>query len=214
MYKLIATTACLAVLSDPALAGNMTLAPYIGFDLQRTTYDYNDSYDIGGGLALDGDAILEDSLDGFNIHVGNRFHENFGVELGYFRTREEGKAIASGATVGPGTVATADFTTDVKVQGFTLDALGLMPLPETENRVALIGTAGLSWSKAEVTATVPGVGSGDTDESEIGFRAGAGAAVNLSDEVSLRGLVRYQTADFDGVADNAWTYSLGLNYAF
>ncbi len=38
-----------------------------------------------------------------------RLHRNFGLKLGYFRTREESKNIAGGAVVGPGTVATADF---------------------------------------------------------------------------------------------------------
>ena len=218
MKKLLCTAACMAAFTFPAhifpaKAQEINFKPYVGFDLQRSIYDYNDNYDIGGGLALNGNTILEDSLNGLNIHVGNRFHKNFGAELGYFRTKEEGKNIVNGATVGPATVATADFSTDVKVQGFTLDGLGYLPLGEDE-KFELIGTAGLSWSKAEVTATVPGVGSGDVDESEIGFRIGGGAQVNFTDNINMRGLVRYQTADFESVADNAWMYSLGLNYSF
>ena len=149
MKKLLCTAACLAAFSFPAQAQEMNLKPYIGFDLQRSVYDYNDNYGIGGGLALDGDAILEDSFDGFNIHVGNRFHKNFGAELGYFRTKEESKSIAAGATVGPGTVATAAFSTDVKVQGVTLDGLGYLPLGEKE-QFELIGTAGVSWSNTNL----------------------------------------------------------------
>ena len=213
MKKLLCTAACMAAFTFPAQAQEMNFKPYVGFDLQRSVYNYNDNYDIGGGLALNGNTILENSLNGLNIHVGNRFHKNFGAELGYFRTKEEGKSTANGATVGPGTVATADFSTDVKVQGITLDGLGYLPLDEDE-KFELIGTAGLSWSKAEVTATVPGVGSGDVDESEIGFRIGGGAQVNFTDNINMRGLVRYQTADFDGVVDNAWTYGFGLNYSF
>lgn len=135
------------------------------------------------------------------------------MELGYFRTKEEGKNIAAGSTVGPGTVAAANFTTDVKLYGFTLDALGYLPIG-AEDRFELIGTAGLSWIKGEVKATVPGAGSGSVDESEIGFRGGAGAQFNITNNVNVRGLARYQSADFDDVADNAWTYSLGLNYSF
>lgn len=216
MKTFLKTAACVAVLTmaGTAQAADIkSLNPYVGFDLQRSVYNYNDNYDIGGGLALDGDAILEDALDGVNVHFGIRPHKNFGAELSYFRTREEGKNIASGSTVGPGTVATADFSTDVQVQGITLDGLGYLPLG-AEERFELIGTAGLSWSKAEVTATVPGAGSGDVDESEIGFRIGAGAQANLTDHINIRGLARYQTADFDDVADNAWTYTLGLNYSF
>lgn len=209
----MAALAALAFVSEAEAAELSNLKPYVGIDLMRTVYDYNDNYDIGGGLALDGDAILEDALDGLNIHVGVRPHQFFGLELGYFRTREEGKSIASGAAVGPGTVATADFSTDVKVQGLTLDGLGYLPLGAQE-RFELIGTAGVSWSKAEVTATVPGAGSGDVDESEFGFRVGGGAQFNINENFNVRGIARYQTADFEDVADNAWTYTLGVNYSF
>jgi len=213
MKNLLCTAAMLAAITLPAQAQEINFKPYVGFDLQRTNIDYNDNYDIGGGLALNGNTILEDSLNGFNVHVGNRFHKNFGAELGYFRTKEESKSIAAGSTVGPGTVAGADFTTDVKIQGITLDALGYLPLG-AEKRFELIGTAGVSWMKGEVTATVPGADSGDVDESEIGFRGGAGAQFNVTNQVNVRGLARYQSADFEDVADKAWTYSLGLNYSF
>lgn len=213
MKKLLSTAALMTAFILPAHAQEINFKPYVGFDLQKSVYNYNNNYDIGGGLALNGNAILEDSLNGLNIHVGNRFHKYFGAELGYFRTKEESKSIVNGTTVGPATVATADFTTDVKMHGFTLDALGYYPIDEAE-KFELIGTAGLSWSKAEITATVPGVGSGNVDDSEIGFRIGAGAQFNINDNINIRSLVRYQTADFNGVVDNAWTYGLGLNYSF
>lgn len=212
----IAALAALPLFTSPAQAENSVifdnLNPYIGIDLQRTDYDYNSNYGIGGGLALDGNIVLEDALDGFNIHAGIRPHKYFGAELGYFRTKEEGKSIGAGAVIGPGTVAAADFSTDVKVHGLTLDALGYVPLGEQE-RFELIGTAGLSWSKGELSGT-DGTTTLDVDESEIGFRAGAGAQFNITDRVNVRGLARYQTADFDDVADNAWTYAVGLNFSF
>ncbi len=210
---LIAGVSTTAFLISPAHAEDIPFKPYIGLDLQHTSVDYNNNYDIGGGLALDGETILEDGFNGANIHIGSRFHKYFGAELGYFRTQSESKDTASGATVGPSTVATADFSTDVKLQGFTLDALGYLPI-DKEERFELIGTAGVSWIKGEVEATVPGVGSADVDDSEIGFRLGAGAQYNVTDNIDLRGLVRYQKVDFDNIADNAWTYSLGVNYSF
>jgi len=213
MKKLVATCALALMISTPAAAQNMMMKPYIGFDLQRMVVDYNESIDAGGGNVLNGDTLLEDSLDGFNIHAGNRFHQNFGLELGYFRTREEEKSISAGTTVGPGLVATGNFSTDVQVQGITLDALGYIPLDQA-NRFELIGTAGLSWSKADVEITIPGVGSADEDESEFGFRVGAGAQFNFTENVNMRGLVRYQTADFDDVVDNLWFYTVGLNFSF
>lgn len=208
MKKLLLTTALVA-LSAPAYADSVVFKPYVGFDLQRSVYSYNDNYDIGGGLALDGETVLEDALNGFNIHIGNRFHENFGLEFGYFRTKEESKNIAAGTIVGPGTVAGADFETDVKVSGFTLDALGYVPLGNFD----LIGTGGISWSKAELGVAAAGAAS-DVDESEIGFRAGFGAQYNFTDNVNARALIRYQSADFEDVVEHAVTGSLGLNYSF
>ena len=213
MKKVLCVVALMAVLSFPAHAEKMKLNPYLGFDLQRSIYDYNSNYDIGGGVVLNGNTLLEDSLDGFNIHVGNRFHENFGVEFGYFRTKEEGKNIVAGTTIGPGVVAAANFSTDVKIQGVTLDGLGYFPLG-VEKRFELIGTVGISWSKADLALTVPGVGSDNVDESEFGFRVGGGGQVTITDHINFRGLARYQTADFDNVVDNAWILGFGLNYAF
>lgn len=204
--------AAMAVMTEAQASEMTNLKPYVGIDLMHTIYDYNDNYDIGGGLALDGDALLEDALDGMSIHFGVRPHQYFGLELGYFRTRKAGRNIAAGDTVGPGTVALADFGTDVKVQGVTLDGLGYLPLGPQE-RFELIGTAGASWSKAELTLT-DGTSAFDDDESEVGFRVGGGAQFNINERFNFRGIARYQSADFEDVADNAWVYTLGLNYSF
>lgn len=182
--------------------------PYVGIDLQHQAVDYNSDIDLGGGMLLDGNSVLEDGLNGINIHVGNRFNKYFGGELGYFRTQNESKSIAAGDSVGNGLVAATDFKTDVQLQGITLDALGYLPLGASE-RFELIGTAGVSWIKAE--AKLDGV---SDDSSELGYRVGAGAQFNVTEKVNLRGLVRYQSADFDGIADDAYTYSVGMNYSF
>lgn len=199
-----------AFMPSMAFANDFTFQPYVGADFLHSVYSYNDNYDAGSGLFLDGDIILEDSLNGLNVHIGNRFHQNFGAELGYFRTQEESKDIATGTVVGPGTVAAADFTTDVQVSGFTVDALGYLPIGQ-QYPFELVGTAGVSYNTMEITDSS---GSADVDESELGFRAGGGAQVNITPQINARALARYQTADFDDIAENAWTYSVGLNYGF
>lgn len=208
MKKLIYAAAMTAALSSTAQAQEIN--PYVGFDLQH----YSINYDNGLDEALDG------GLFGGNIHIGNRFNEHFGLELGYFRMREGSKNVnfdLSGATGTPGDALTS---TDVKAQGFSLDGMGYFPVGEKKS-IELIGTAGISWTKAELTlnGTVNGVaGSVSDDQSEFGYRAGAGAQFHLTDQVSLRGLVRYQSMGFDSsgfdVTDNAWIYSAGVNYSF
>lgn len=212
---LLSVATALTMASLPAQAQE-TFKPYVGFDVQRTIFDYK-NIDMGGGDYLQADRFIEDSLDGFNIHAGVRLHKNFGVEAGYFRTKNETKDTPAGTEVGSiggaPAVNLVPIHSKVQVQGITLDTMGYLPLG-TEERVELIGTAGLSWSKAKVSADFPGVGTFNDNSSEIGFRLGAGAQFHATEHISVRGLVRYQTADFDNYVDNAWNYSVGLNYNF
>lgn len=184
--------------------------PYVGIDAQRTDYDYNSDYDYGGGVTLDGNAILEDSLNGLNIHVGNKFNEYVGVELGIFKNKDESKATETGDDIGSINSPT-DFTTKAETRGITLDALGYYPIHE---KFDLIGTVGVSYTDAKFTLDIPGIGSDSVDESEFGLRAGAGGQFNINEQVNVRALARYQQADFDGIADDAIIYSLGMNYSF
>lgn len=183
------------MLAVPAQAEDFTpaFAPYAGFDVVHYNVSYKD----------DGDAFLDDSLNGLNIHIGNRFSQNFGAELGYFRTRNESLN---------GDVGGVPFNSKVQLQGLTLDALGYLPVT-TDKAVELIGTAGLSWTKADIKLSAPGVAE-DGDDSEIGFRIGGGAQYNINDQINLRGLIRYNTADFDDSVDRNWVYSAGLNFNF
>ena len=213
---MVSTTACLITLTlcIPAQAaapnGDDFFHPYIGFDLQRYSVDYDNGFD----------AAMDDSLNGGNIHVGNRFNKYFGAEFGYFRTEEGNKSVnfdISGITGTPGDVLAS---TDVKMQGITLDGLGYMPI-EDAGKFELIGTAGISWIKADLTlnGTVNGVAGSISDyQSEFGLRAGAGAQYSFTDQVSLRGLVRYQSMKFDSsgfdITNHALIYSAGLNYSF
>jgi len=215
MKKLLCTTAALIALTLSIPAQAQEFKPYIGVDYQRTVASYNNNIDIGGGNSLNVDTILNDSFDGANIHVGNRFNKYFSAELGYFRTSKEDKNIPIGTTVGTNgapLVTTAALSTDVMLQGLTLDGLGYFPLGES-NKVELIGTGGISWTRGKLTAATE-FGSASSSESEFGFRVGGGAQFNITDKVNLRGLVRYQNADFTNVVDNLWVYSLGVNYNF
>lgn len=204
MKKTILTCALVA-LASPAMAFEMK--PYVGIDYMHMNFELNNSYN-DDGVTLDANTLLEDGFDGLHIHAGNRFHKNFGAEIGYFRTQEEDRTVPAGTTVGPGLVTAVPITTDVKFSGFTLDGMGYMPLGD--GTIELIGTAGVTWIDAD--AEIEGFGSADEDE--IGFRVGGGLQANLTDRISARALVRYQTADFQDIAENAFTYSAGLNLSF
>ena len=216
MKKLLSTTACLItlVLCVPAQAvapnENDFFYPYIGFDLQRYSVDYANGLDVA----------MDNNLNGGNIHIGKRFNKYFGAEFGYFGIEESNKSVnfdISGITGTPGDVLAS---TDVKMQGITLDGLSYVPINDA-GKFKLIGTAGVSLIKADFTlnGTVNGVvGSSSDDQSEFGFRAGAGAQYSFTDQVSLRVLVRYQSMNFDisgfDITNHALIYSTGLNYSF
>ncbi|MCD8566375.1 MAG: porin family protein [Alphaproteobacteria bacterium] len=211
MKTLKLSAACMAALAGMAAWSSIAGAqepqfqPYIGFDLQRNHVSYAD--DSVGGVSFNWGEGLEDNLDGLNIHVGNRFNKHVGLELGYFRTKEESKTFDL--------LPATPVTSKVMLQGVTLDALGYIPVTPND-KLELIGTAGVSysWVDVELDTGALGLGTLKDDEGEFGFRAGAGAQFNITDNLNVRGLARYQSADFDGVADNIWVYTVGLNYSF
>jgi opacity protein-like surface antigen len=205
----ILALASLSIATSANAADLSKLNPYIGADFQHTAYEFAST----ASNSLNPDLLLEDALNGFNIHAGVRPHKNIGLEVGFFNNFEENKSIANGAPVGGGLVATTDFSTDVSSFGFTVDAMGYLPIDKQE-RFELIGTTGISWTKAEITLNVPTIGNASASESEFGFRLGGGAQYKLSEKFNVRGMTRYQTADFSGLVDSATTFSVGLNYNF
>lgn len=180
--------AVLAATSLPAQAQDY-FNPYIGADYQLTHVDYD-----GGG---------DDNFNGININVGNRFTDHVGVELGYFRTGTEKE---SGIELG------IPYALKARLTGATLDAIGYLPVTQDKS-LELLGTVGLSYIRADLTLDMLGVTVKD-DESEWGLRAGAGVQYNLTEQVSFRGLARYQTADFEDSADHALVLTLGAQYRF
>lgn len=205
---ILMTTAAMTMLAIPAQAEEIKFKPYLGFDLQRMAVSYDNNLD---------DA-LEDTLNGGNVHAGVRFGKYMGLELGYFRTLEGKQDVNYNLAALTGTPGDVVSSTKVRTQGLTLDAMGYLPVTD---RLDLIGTAGISWTKADLQ--VGGIAYGTTgtiedDDSKFGFRVGAGAQYSLTDQLNVRGLVRYQDMGFKisgfDAAEGAWVYTLGLNYSF
>lgn len=187
----------LILLTDSAYAMETTsndngffFKPYIGAD-----YDYTHARYQGGGTQ-----IAEDNLNGGDIHIGVRLHKYLGAEASYFQTEQAGKSNVLGTGI----------NTTVQLKGETFDIMGYLPV---YNKLELIGTGGVSSLKA--TLALKGVG-GHLSESqtEIKGRIGAGAQYWLTDNINIRGIVRYQGADFSGSVNNVVVSSLGLNCQF
>lgn len=189
MKRLLGTAAILMAFAAPAQANDYPTLfnPYVGIDYQAMNVKFD-----GGS----------ETANGVNVHVGNRFNEHVGVELGYFHTEEVSQTIEP----------TLPITAKARLVGVTLDALGYLPVNE-DKTLELIGSVGVSHIVAKAKFSVAGIPIND-NANEWGFRAGAGAQYHITDKVSLRGMARYQSADFDDIAKRAWVYTAGLNYSF
>lgn len=166
--------------------------PYAG-----AAYDYmHASYKQGG------DQIAENSLNGFDIHIGARLHRYFGVEAAYLQTEHAGKSNVLGLGV----------NTTVQFKGGTFDIMGYLPVTDN-GKLELVGTAGLSVLKGNLQLKGAG-GHISLSESETKPRIGAGAQYWLTGNLNARGLVRYQAADYSNSVNNAIITSLGLNWQF
>lgn len=182
-------TFILTAIAGTAQADGLFFKPYVGADYQFTHIDYQD----------DNSSILAKSLEGGDAHIGARIHQNLGFEVGYLQTAEATKNNVLGS----------GFDTKLKLSGYTFDALGYLPIT-SDKKLELIGTAGVTRLKADLT--IPGIGSGTQWETK--GRVGGGAEYWLSDNFNVRALVRYQGASFSNVADNAVIGNLGINYQF
>lgn len=163
--------------------------PYVGADYDYVHANYKDG----------GDQIAEDNLNGADVHVGARVHKYLGFEGGYLWTGNGNKSNVLGSGI----------NTSVNVRGFTFDALGYLPVID---KFELIGTAGVSRLRADLN--VSGLIAGSGHEYETKGRVGGGAQYWLTDNLNVRGIVRYQGANFSGALDNAVIASLGLNWQF
>jgi len=177
--------------ADEQESSSLFFKPYVGIDYQYTAINYKNG----------NDAVLADNLSGGDIHFGAKVHNNFGLEIGYFDNKEENKSNVLGS----------GFGTSAKISGWTLDALGYLPIGESK-RFELIGTVGVARTEAEAKVSAPGIASISDTETELRF--GGGAQYKLTDSLNLRSIVRYQTFDFDDTGSNAVIASIGFNYEF
>src|ERR1700733_7448163 len=134
MKRLVTIFAALAAFAvSPALADDagFFFKPYVGADYQYTDVSYQDitgtAYSYGDGFA--------NTFNGGDIHVGARVSKYLGVEGGYYDNASSTKSNILGTTA----------SSSVRFDGWTLDALGYIPLGASQ-KFELIGTTGLAYT--------------------------------------------------------------------
>ena len=183
--------AFIALAGAAQAADDMGLKPYVGVDVVNVKANYED------GLS----AAFDDRVNGLGIYGGLQLTKNVGLELGYMQTGDGEKTDIGGSGV----------DTKVRISGITADVVGTLPV-SADGRFAVLGSAGVGRYKARISAT--GVVAGTGDDSDFGYRLGAGAQYQFSDNWSARAMLRYTKVDFDDAMNNLVTGSVGVNYKF
>ena len=139
---------------------------------------------------IDGIGGVEEDLNAYSINAGVRMHKNFGVEA-FFQQTEEGEKD--------------------KYHAYGVDMIGYMPLG-CDEKIELLGSLGLGYYDAEVKGEALGVREKYTDDG-WGWRLGAGAQYNFTENMAGRVMVRYADVDIDGI-DNIVDLTAGIRYSF
>jgi opacity protein-like surface antigen len=197
MRGAVLIVSCAALLAaTPALASADGWRTDFGWDYSRADVSYKGTF-----------AHALPQLDGIGIHIGESFGQYYSAELGY--TYQLGETTSA-------TVPTASppprFQNRIQVHSGTLDLYGFLPLFHSD--VSLFATAGGVFSSVYATNTTATATNVIADKSEFDYRAGAGVEWNMLGVARLRGMVRYQSADFAGAASHAVVGSIGMVFKF
>lgn len=135
------------------------------------------------------------SLNSMPINVGVNYNKYFGTEA-YFQYSDEYKK----------SVGLAHLKT--QMQSYGLDLMGYLPLG-CDNKFSLVGTFGLGDYKAKNK-----IAGYTLRDSGYGWRYGAGAQYNITENVAVRGIVRYVDVHKIRDVDHLMEYNLGVRYTF
>ena len=120
----------------------------------------------------DMDKVVEDDLNAFAITAGAKMHKNFGLEAFYQQSKEESKK-------------TLGLKAKDKYKAYGVDAIGYLPI-DHEGKFEVLGSLGLGYYDADVKFA--GLSDGDDG---LGYRIGAGAQYNITENVAARVMARY-----------------------
>ncbi len=161
---------------------------------------------LGSGLAVT--SISDDDRDiGYKVFGGLKFNRNFALEAGYFNL---GKFGFTATTSPAGTL-----TGNIKLSGFNLDALGILPLSDN---FSAFGRIGVQYAQAKDSFAGTGavaVANPDPSKGAANYKAGLGLQYDFSDSVGLRTeWERYRINDAVGNRGDIDVLSVGLVIMF
>lgn len=161
------------------------------------------------GAGLNPTSIIDDDLGtAFKIFGGYKFNKNFALEGGYFHLGRFGYA----ATTAPA----GTLNGQIRLKGFNLDAVGILPLAE---KLSAFGRVGLNYAQAKDDFTSGGAVVAPTnsspDNNDLNYKFGWGVQYDVTESVGLRGeWERYRIDDAVGNRGEINMYSVGVVVMF
>lgn len=197
-----------ALVSTPALADD--LGWYGGASIGRSAATIDDAR-IRSGLASGGLATSSisdrDRSTGFKLYGGYQLHRNFALEGGYFDLGRFGYTA--------NTIPTGTLDGTIKLRGFNLDAVGILPITD---RFSALGRVGLNYAQARDSFTgtgAVGVTNPNPRESGTNYKLGVGLQYAFTESLGVRAEAeRYRINDAVGNKGHVDLFSVGLVYRF
>lgn len=165
------------------------LNPYIGADYYQAWMKPKGDYN----------KVLPKDFPGATIYVGTKFHESFGIELGYDWSARKKKdfTVQSGTGFFGGPKNTFSGSTKVRRTGGHIDLVGFLPVAECFD---LLGSIGFGWVQTKINTTINGPVTGHASalQSMSGkgrgvFRVGVGGSYMVTDMVGLRAKLGWES---------------------
>lgn len=155
-----------------------------------------------------GVSILDDDRDtGYKLYGGYQFNRNFALEGGYF---DLGKFGFTATTVPAGTL-----NGNIKLRGFNLDAVGILPITE---KFSALGRVGLNYAEARDHFSGTGavnVSNPNPSKRDTNYKYGLGVQYAFTESLALRvEAERYRINDAIGNKGDVDLVSVGLLYRF
>ncbi len=204
--------AAAAVVASGVASAEIDMFPYLGVDYTQTYMRARNSWNL----------IYPRDYPGASFYVGTRFHENFGVELGYdwSARRTKNFALPSGTSFFGGVIGPNGLAGKTKVSrtGGYLDILGTVPVAEC---IELLGTVGFGWVQPKVeTSFSSEVAGATTTSSAIAstsakgrgvFRLGIGGIFMVTEMVGVRAKINWASTSTIRLKGNAAFNALGYD---
>ena len=134
-------------------------------------------------------------MHSYSVFVGTDYNRYFGTEVFYQNSNKWHKVINGEKT-------------KVDFEAYGLDAYGYLPLG-CDRVFSLLGTAGIANYDFDVADN-----NAKGEDNGLGYRLGADMQYNITNNIAVRGIVRYIWADKLDNTDHMMEYSLGAKYSF